>query len=96
MPQALAVLNDLLKSDLSPADKFATAIDFDKVFGLKFASLKKQSETETPDEILKLIQERKTARENKDWKKADQIRDEIKALGFEIKDSGEETIASRI
>jgi cysteinyl-tRNA synthetase len=32
MPQALAVLNEMLKSDLSPADKLATALDFDKVF----------------------------------------------------------------
>ena len=37
--------------------------------------------------IQKLIAERKTARENKDWKKADGLRDQIIELGFEVKDT---------
>jgi cysteinyl-tRNA synthetase len=38
------------------------------------------------DEVEKLIQERKTAREQKDWAKADAVRDRLQALHIEIKD----------
>ena len=41
---------------------------------------------QTDIKIQKLLDERKTARENKDWKKADELRDQITALGFEVKD----------
>ena len=39
-----------------------------------------------PENVQKLMDERKLARENKDWKKADELRDQIIALGFEVKD----------
>lgn len=96
MPQALAVLNEMLKSDLSIADKLATALDFDKVFGLKLDTTKEETPTNIPKEIQELIKGRKLARENKDWKKADEIRDKILSLGFEIKDSGEETAVTKM
>src|ERR1035437_5420016 len=53
MPQAMAVLNEMLKSDCAPADKLATALDFDKVFGLKLneAIYKK---VEIPNDVKKL------------------------------------------
>ena len=38
IPQAMAVLQKLLKSDLPEKDKLATAIDFDKVLGLNLTS----------------------------------------------------------
>ncbi|MCX6717416.1 MAG: hypothetical protein NTU76_01940, partial [Candidatus Taylorbacteria bacterium] len=42
-----------------------------------------------PSEINTLVDERKTARANKDWKKSDELRDKIKSLGFEVKDTPE-------
>ncbi len=39
------------------------------------------------EEILKLIEERRIAREGKDWKKADQIREELSSQGILLKDS---------
>jgi len=40
------------------------------------------------DEILKI---RQAARKEKNWSKADAIRDELAELGFEIQDAGNET-----
>ncbi len=97
-PQALAIVQELLKSDISKEDKLATFYDFNKVLGLTRSYVLK---TETgkfelkggevkitliPAEIQILLAERKLARENKDWKKADELRDQITALGFEVKD----------
>ncbi len=85
MPQAVAVLNEMLKSDISPADKLATTIDFDKVLGLKLNEVNKS--IEIPSGVKKLIDERKKAREDKNWKKSDELRDKIMSLGYEVKDS---------
>ena len=92
MPQALAVLNEMLKSDLLPTNKLATALDFDKVFGLKFDSIKEEKTQEIPQEIQKLTQERKIARQNKDWGRSDEIRKQIEKKGYSVKDSGKETV----
>ncbi len=91
-PQALALIFDLLKSDLSKEDKLATILDFDKVLGLDIDKSRLNLESEKrfnldlPENIQKLIEERKLARTNKDWKKADELRDQIIKLGFEVKD----------
>ncbi|WP_439130054.1 CysS/YqeB C-terminal domain-containing protein [Saccharophagus degradans] len=38
-----------------------------------------------------LINMRKQARDNKDWAMSDQIRDELKAMGIQLKDGKGET-----
>ena len=40
-----------------------------------------------PADILDMANQRQEARKNKDWAKADEMRDQLKALGWEIKDS---------
>lgn len=86
-PKALALLWDLTKDEnISNPDKKATILDFDKVLSLGFANLK---EEEIPEEILKLVEKRETARKNKDFKKSDELRDKIISLGYEIKDTAE-------
>lgn len=84
-PKALALLWDLIKDkDINDKDKKATILDFDKVFGF---GLDKLQEEETPNEILRLSEEREIARKNKNWKKSDELRDQINSLGYEIKDT---------
>jgi cysteinyl-tRNA synthetase len=87
----LAFVFEILKSEISNADKRATILDFDRVLGLniKIASSQKSETEKIPDEVQKLIDERKIAREQKDWKKSDELRDEIKELGYEVKDTTE-------
>lgn len=53
-------------------------IECDKVLGLK---LDEPIEFELPPQITEWILERNEARENKDWKKADEIRDKIETSG---------------
>jgi len=99
-PQALAIIFNLLKSNISNQDKLATVLNFDKVLGL----IPHKINTETgkfeltggdlkmtiiPSEVNKLLAERKTARENKDWKKSDELRDQIASLGYKVKDTGD-------
>lgn len=93
-PRALSLLWDVIKDEnLTPADKKATVLDFDKVLGLGFADLKQE---EIPEEVAKLIQEREEARKNKDFKKSDELREKINSLGYEIKDTPEGQKVSKI
>ena len=49
-----------------------------------------QPETvEVPAEVLALLEERKKARETKDWAGSDRLRDEIAKLGWQVKDTKE-------
>ncbi len=83
MPKALAVLNKVIKSNLSEKDKLATLLDFDKVFGLNFVDLKKEK---IPQNILELGEKRQKARQEKNWELSDELRREIEKEGFLVKD----------
>jgi len=87
LPQAMAVVRELLKSDLSNGGKSATIMDFDQVLGL---NLDKTNEEEIiPENIRKLAEERERARDDKDFDKADKTREQIEKLGFSIEDTSE-------
>ncbi|MFA6257498.1 MAG: cysteine--tRNA ligase [Candidatus Paceibacterota bacterium] len=86
-PRALSLLWDVMKDkNMSDGDKKATILDFDKVLGLGFENLK---EEKIPEEIKKLVDLREEARNNKDFKKSDELRDKINSLGYEVKDTSE-------
>ena len=85
LPQALSVAFEVLKSNLSPSDKKATLLNFDQVLGLKLDKTSKEK-TELPTEVKKLAEQRQTARQNNNWAQADELRDKIKQLGYNIKD----------
>jgi cysteinyl-tRNA synthetase len=52
----------------------------------KINKLKNKKQIEIPDNINKLWEERLIAKNNKDWKTADKIREEINKLWYEIID----------
>ena len=89
MPRAMAVVQETLKADISGADKVATVRDFDRVLGLDLAQVDRQDELTA--EIRKLVDERRKAREEKNWEASDRLRDEIEALGFVVQDTKDGT-----
>lgn len=90
MPKAIALAWELLKdSGVSPADKRATLLDFDRVLGLGLAAAPRVKDEPVPTEIHALVEAREDARKAKDWKKADALRAEIDARGYEIDDTPE-------
>jgi cysteinyl-tRNA synthetase len=92
-PQALAVMWELIKSTKSDRDKVTTILNFDKVLGLRLEEfIKEVTKIDSIDEeeIVRLVKEREDARRNKDWDKADEIRDTLmKQYNVEVKDSGD-------
>ena len=85
MPEVLANLWLMWKSDISVEDKRATTLEMDKVLGLNLNELKAVV-TDIPQEISVLAQKRAEAKANKDWAKADELRNEIKNRGYIVED----------
>ena len=86
--EALAVLWDVLKTeDLNPADKLFLTEEFDKIFGLDLDKVQAlEINVVIPSEIIELAKKRKEAKLNKDFKKADEYRNQIKEKGYDILD----------
>jgi cysteinyl-tRNA synthetase len=84
LPQALAVVFEILKSDLSAGVKYATILDFDQVLGLNLIQLEAE---EIPEKIKTLAEARWQARVEKNWAESDKLRDELAQLGWQMEDS---------
>ena len=90
----LTVLYDVLKDDeLSDFTKLYLIEDFDKVLGLDLIANDDENiiSDETESMILKKIEERNEAKKNKDFAKADKIRDELFDQGIKLIDSRDGT-----
>lgn len=80
-----------LNDDLNTAKALAASWEdkpnllvYDQVLGLK---LSESQVLEIPYEVQTLLDQRKAAREDKDFAKSDELRGEIAKLGFEVKDT---------
>ncbi len=87
MPLAMGVVWEVVKQE-KKSPKWADLLaKFDTVLALKIEQPMEEFQQEIPQEILELIEQRKQARENKDWVKSDQLRDLIQEKGYQIKDT---------
>ena len=87
---ALTILYDVLKSDLNNKTKLFLVEEFDKVLSLDLLKEDKIDE-ELEKYILEKIEERNVAKKNKDYSKADNIREELESRGILISDTREGT-----
>ena len=86
LPRAVALVWELVKSDLLAAMKRATLLHFDRVLGLRLADWQPADEV-IPDDILRLAEQRHQARAAKHWQAADALRAQVVAAGYEIEDT---------
>lgn len=66
--------------------------DFTSVLGLLY----KEEDDNLDEKVEKLIKEREEARKNKDFKRADEIRDDLKEMNIELKDTRNGVIWKRV
>lgn len=85
-PKALAVLWEMLKSNVPSYDKYDLMISFDEILGLNLGLSK---EVIVPEEIKQLVQKREALRKSGNFKEADKIREEIKEKGFDLEDTSD-------
>ena len=87
LPRALAVLWDVVRSDLPAATRRATVDCFDTVLGLGLADWQDDDAGAIPADIAALADEREQARAAKQWTEADRLRDVLTAAGWLVEDS---------
>ena len=83
MPKAIACMQKMLKEERSK-DVYNTFVKFNQVLGLNMDNL---VENNIPDEIKHLAEKRWNAKKNRDFAKADDLRNQLLSLGYEIKDN---------
>ena len=84
-------------SDLDPAQKRALLVDFDRVMGVDVATSSTGEPVALPAGAAELLERRAAARAARDFAASDALRDELAALGVEVRDtpSGQEATATR-
>ncbi len=90
MPKALGLVWELIKSDNPDGFKLESILKMDQVLGLdleKAREKKKIIKIIVPDEVQRLIDERENLRKSESYTQADHLRNKIKKLGYNIKDS---------
>lgn len=86
MPQAISIVWEVIKNNIK-SKQFAELLKkFDTVLGIKIDEISNRID-KIPEEILELVEQRKKARENKDWKESDRLRDLIIEKGYIVKDT---------
>ena len=89
MPVAMSVIWDVIKNPNKSKQFAELLLHFDEVLGIDIDKSFDKEKENIPEEILKMIEERKKAREEKNWDLSDKLRDEIKAQGYVVKDTKE-------
>lgn len=86
----ITLIYDVLKDDINDATKVAIIEDFDKVLSLDLTIVKEEKvDSELETMVLSKIEERKLAKKEKDFARADEIRNELLEMGIIIKDTRE-------
>ena len=92
---AITVLYDMLKDDMSDVTKYALAESFDEVLSLNLTTAHAAKEAdkgvdaELESYVIAKIEERKAAKKEKDFAKADAIRNALLEKGIILEDTRE-------
>ena len=89
LPTALAITWEMARSELSPADKVALLLDFDRVFGVDLDKVPIQYEIGSG--TSEAITRRAALREQSAFSDADAVRAEVVANGMVVEDAGATT-----
>lgn len=89
-PRGIALLWDIVRSHVTPAEKKAMLLDFDRVLGLGLKEWGlEQVNKEVPPQVQALVLKREGLRREKKWTEADAVRREILTLGYYVEDTSE-------
>lgn len=97
MPEALASVWEVAKSNIPNYDKVDLLTQFDRVLGLNLnKEMNMQIDEKVPEQVEKLIEQREAVRKMRNFAEADKIRMDIEKLGYRVEDKGGRTRAIKI
>jgi len=88
LPTALSITREVVRDKtIAPAERRRLVLDFDRVSGLRLDTVEAKTPRALSKEALALVRERDEARAARDWKRSDQLRDQLNEMGFEVRDT---------
>ncbi|MBV9691165.1 MAG: cysteine--tRNA ligase [Ktedonobacteraceae bacterium] len=92
LPTALVITRDTARNNkIAPQERRHLLLDFDRMLGLRLNTVEAKAPRVLGDEVRALVRQRDEARATRNWKLSDQLRDQIQALGFEVRDTAQGT-----
>ena len=90
MPLAMSIVWEIAKKSNKSKNYAILLEEFDTILGLDLKNVANYKKEESiPEEIQILLEQRKKAREQKDWTLSDKLRDEMNEKGYLVKDTKE-------
>ncbi|MEO8582013.1 MAG: cysteine--tRNA ligase [Patescibacteria group bacterium] len=91
-PEAVAVMWEVLKSNVPSIDKYDLLVEFDTVLGLGLSNLASTDtveikKEELAPEVQQLLDQREQARLTKNWDESDRLREQIARFGYQVLDA---------
>ncbi len=90
IPRAMGVAWNIARYGTKSHDLYELLLEMDEVFGLDFAKAAEKTASEEPaldPEIADLVNQRQQARKEKNWKLADELRDKLGSMGYQLEDT---------
>lgn len=89
IPKALGIAWNVVRYGKKSRQLFDLLVEMDSIMGLNIAEAeeKKEPVQELDSEVEELINQRQQARKEKNWKLADEIRDQLKGMGIILEDT---------
>jgi cysteinyl-tRNA synthetase len=90
IPRALGVAWNVARHSVKSRDLYELLLKMDEVLGLDFAKAESKPAAESQEldpEIEELVNRRQQARKEKNWKLADEIRDQLNQMGYQLEDT---------
>ncbi|BCL80354.1 cysteine--tRNA ligase [Ktedonobacteria bacterium brp13] len=88
MPTAISITREAARTHrIEAGERRHLLLDFDRVLGLRLDTVEPKAEVVVSDEALELVRQRDAARTARNWAESDRLRDQLKALGFEVRDT---------
>jgi cysteinyl-tRNA synthetase len=99
-PRAVRVVREMLRAPIPAEERRWLILDADLVLGLDLdrgiGPRVVHPEYPLPPKAYQLLKERAFARENRDYPRADRLREELRALGVEVVDAADGTSEARL
>ena len=90
LPAAMALVSELVRSDVAAGARAALLLDWDRVLGLDLGRAAVEAPPgELPPGALELLERRERARAARDYATSDRLRDELAGLGVTVTDTRE-------
>jgi cysteinyl-tRNA synthetase len=89
LPTVMALVSEVVRSDLGPGARASLLLDWDRVLGLDLGRAAEEVEASLPDGAAELLEQREGARAARDYATSDRLRDELAGMGVRVIDTRE-------